>query len=280
MKKRGSRFFQPDSIAELSEIIIKERDITLMAGGTSLLRENNGISLTLPGAIVILDKIPELKKENRTERYFEFGSMVTIDNIVSSSKKNLPQILLTGLDTLAPYPVRNVATIGGALADKVIISDIIPLLLIFDCKVEVMTFNGNKRRSKWESITQYLSTNRNRDLHLITRIRIPLSSPAYSQYYKTGQSFNLFSEITFAAVAELEKSNLTSLSMAFNIENRIIVKTKEIEERLVGKRVHSYYKNRDSLIDAITGSLSSYDGLKEYHKYQMAQIILHFLESF
>lgn len=251
-----------------------------MAGGTSLFRENNGIILTLPGVIIVLDRIPELKRENRTERYFEFGSMITIDNIVNSSKKNLPAVLLKGFDTLAPYPVRNVATIGGALADNVIISDIIPLLLIFDCKLEIMTFSENKRKSKWESITQYLTTKRNRELHLITRIRIPLSTPAYSQYFKTGQSFNLFSEITFAATAELEKNNLTSISMAFNIENSNIIKTKEIEDRLIGKRINTYYKNRDELIETIIDSLSSYEYLKDFQKYQMAQIILHFLESF
>lgn len=280
MKKKGSRFFQPETILELTEIIERESDITLLAGGTSIYRDISDNNLTVPGAIIILDKIPDLKRQNRTERYFEFGAMITIEEILSSSKKNLPKVLLKGLSSIAPYPVRNVATIGGTIADKNIISDIIPLLLIFNCKVEIKTFNNKKKKPKWESITQYLSTKESIGLHLITRVRIPLINPTFYQYYKTGSSFNLFNEISFSAIAEIEKSNISSLSMAFNIENRFIVKTKDIEDSLIGQRVPISHRSSESLIIFIENSLSSYKELKDYQKYQMTQIILSFLEGF
>lgn len=280
MKKKGSRFFQPESMFELTEIVSKESDITLLAGGTSLYREVRETRLTVPGAIIILDSIPELKKQNRTERYFEFGSMITIEEIIESSKKNLPKVLLDGLASVAPFPVRNMATIGGTIADKKIISDLIPLLLIFNCKVEIKTFKDKKNKPKWESITQYLSTKESIGVHLITRVRIPLINPSYYNYYKTGSSFNLFNEISFSAIAEIEKSNISSLSMAFNIENRLIVKTKNIEDSLIGQRVPISHRNRESLIIFINNSLSSYKELEEFQKYQMSQIILSFLERF
>lgn len=280
MKKKGTRFFSPESINELKEIIRKEHDITLLAGGTSLFRTINGDSLIIPGAIIILDNIPELKKENRTERYFEFGSMFTMEEIIIGSKNNLPQIMLDGFLSIAPYPIRNVATIGGTISNKEIISDIIPLLLIFNCKVEVISFSDKKNRPKWESITQYISTKEDRGLHLITRVRIPLITPTYYQYYKTGYPYNLFSEISFSAIAEIEKSNISSLSMAFNIENKKIIRTKEIEAELIGKHIPISYRSREPLKQMIFTSLNDNPKLKESEIYRMSQIILHFLEGF
>lgn len=280
MKNRGSRFFQPETLFELIQIAEKEESITLLAGGTSLFKENREYNLTLPGAIIVLDKINELKKENRTERYFEFGSMITIEDIINTSQKNLSPILLKGLSSIAPYPIRNIATIGGAVGDKKIISDILPILIILNCKVEVINFSEKKKKAKWESISQYLSSKESKGLHLITRIRIPLNTPSYYKYYKTGDDFNLFSEISFSAIAEIEKSNISSISMAFNINNRFIIKIKDIEDSLIGQRIPVSYKNRDSLTLFIENSLSSYKELRDFHKYQMTQIILSFLEDF
>lgn len=279
MKKKGTRFFSPETIAELKNMAARETDIKLLAGGTSLFRTINGDNLIVPGAIMVLDNIPELRKENRTERYFEFGSMLTIQEIINSSKKNIPKILLTCLLACAPYPVRNVATIGGALANRELISDIIPLLLIFNCKVEVILFSDKKIRPKWESITQYRSTLKNRGLHLITRVRIPLITPSYYQYYKTGFQYNLYNEISFSAIADIEKSNVSSLSMAFNINNKEIIRTKEIEAELIGKHIPISHRMREPLTRSIFSRLGSYPNLNENEKYRMTQIILHFLEG-
>ncbi|MGL1894441.1 MAG: FAD binding domain-containing protein [Spirochaetaceae bacterium] len=280
MKKLGTRFFSPETVTELENIIDKEDVITLLAGGTSLFRTINGDNLIHPGAITILENIPDLKKENRTERYFDFGSMLTIEQIINSSKRNIPKILLEALQSVGPYPIRNVATIGGTVANSKIIADIIPLLLIFDCKVEVISFNTKKKKPKWESLAQYIQTKKDRGLHLITRVRVPLLSPSNFQYYKTGFQYNIFSEISFSAIAEIEKDSISSLSMAFNINNRLIVRPKEIEAELIGKRVPLSFRLRDTLCTTIRSILAKNSDLEEHQIYSMSQIILHFLESF
>lgn len=278
MKHKGTRFFNPETITELKEIALKESDIKLLAGGTALFRTINSDRLDIPGAIILLDNIPELKKENRTERYFEFGSMLTIQELINSSKK-LPQILRTQLLSSSPFPVRNTATIGGTLANREFISDIIPLLLLFNCKVEVISFNDKKIKPKWESITQYTSALQQRELHLITRVRIPLIYPTFYEHYKTGFKYNLFSEISFSAIAEIEKSSVSSLSMAFNIENKKIIRAKEIEAELIGKHVPINHRMREPLIQSISTSLGNYGDLDENQIYRMTQIILQFLEG-
>lgn len=280
MTKRGTRFFNPETIAELKYMCSKESDIKLLAGGTSMFRTINGDNLIMPGAIMVLDNISELKKENRTERYFEFGSMLTIQQIINSSKRNIPSILLDGLLATAPYPVRNEATIGGVIADQNLVSDLIPLLLIFNCKVEVISFIDKKIRPKWESLNQYISTFDKKGLHLVTRVRIPLLNPTYSQYYKTGHKYNLHNEISFSAIAEIEKSNISSLSMAFNIENRKIVRIREIEAELIGKHIPISHRSREPLTNSISEAFEKYTGLDKSQKYRMTQIILHFLEGF
>lgn len=280
MKKKGTRFFSPETVSELKYIAAKESDIKLLAGGTSLFRTINGDNLIVPGAIILLENIQELQKENRTERYFEFGSMLTIQQIINSSKRNIPKVLLQGLLGSAPYPVRNVATIGGAITNQQIISDLIPLLLIFNSKVEVISFSDKKIRPKWESLNQYISTKDQKGLHLVTRIRIPLINPTFFQYYKTGFKYNLFNEISFSAIADIEKNSITSLSMAFNINNRKIVRIKEIEAELVGKHIPIGHRLREPITTSISESLKKYEGLDRTQRYRMTQIILLFLEGF
>ena len=280
MSKKGTRFFKPESINQLKEILKKENEVTLLAGGTSLFRTINGDRLNHPGAIVMLDDIPELKKENRTERYFEFGAMFSIEEILTVSKNNLPHIIQKCFTSIAPYPIRNESTIGGAIANKEILSDIIPLLLILNCKLEVIPLDDKKNKAKWESLTQYLSTKDSRGLHLITRVRLPIITPYYSIYYKTGHMYNIFKEISFAAIVELEKNNISSISMAFNIENKKIIRTKEIEAELIGLHIPVTFKSREQLLNLIISSLKDNPKLKENEIYRMGQIILHFLESF
>lgn len=280
MKRKGSRFFTPDSINELKKLVLKEDVTTLLAGGTTLFRTNNGENLILPGVIVILDSISELKRENRTERYFEFGSMITIEDIIFRCKNNYPKVFIDCLKSIAPFPIRNMATIGGSVANNIIISDLMPMLLIFNCKVEVISFISKKVKAKWEPIAQYISNKDERGLHLITRIRIPLLTPSYILYFKSGHKYNLFNEISFAGIAETEKENISYLSMAFNIENKIIVRTKEIEEQLIGKRLPNNHQIRETFMKSILLNLGNNKKLKKSQIYRMSQIILDFIEDF
>ncbi len=280
MKNKGTRFFLPESIQELVEITQNEIDLTLLAGGTSIFREIDGDNLVVPGVVVNLDKIDELKKENRTERYFEFGSMITLEDIITRSHKYLPKVLIKGLKSTAPYPVRNSATIGGTIANNRIVSDIIPLLLVFNCKVEVLTFPKGKKKTKWESINQYIQTRDDRGMHLITRVRIPLTTPSYYTYFKTGFKYNLFSEISFSAIAEIEKKSITSFLMALNIENREIIRLREIEAFLVGVRIPLNSRDREFLLIRVKELLRDRSKLSESIIYQISQIILYFLEGF
>lgn len=280
MRNRGTRFFIPETIQELGELISNEPDYTLLAGGTSLFKDIDGEILSVPGVVINLDNIEEFKKESRTERYFEFGSMLTIEDIINRSYKYLPEVLLKGLKAIAPFPVRNAATIGGTIANNKIVSDIIPLLLIFNCKIEILTFYKGKKRTKWEPINQYISTKNSRPNHIITRVRIPLASPGYSTYYKSGYRYNLFSEVSFSAIAEIEKKNISTVSMGFNIENRKIIRLKEVEALLVGVKVPIPRKDRDHLIQKSIDILSRKEELSQTHIYQLTQIILYFLEGF
>lgn len=277
MKKKGTRFFLPESINELGELIVNEQDITLLAGGTSIFRDKEGDNLDVPGALINLNHIDDFKKESRTERYFEYGSMVTIEEIIKGSNKYLPELLLKALKSVAPYPVRNIATIGGTISNKKIVSDLIPTLLIFNCKVEVLTFPRGKRKTRWESINQYISTRDDRDLHIITRVRIPLASPGYYNFYKTGYKYNIGSEISFSGIADIEKKSISTISMAFNIENRDVIRLREIEAFLIGIRIPMGAREKESLRSKCNDVLQKKYSIHGMFRYQINEIIVHFI---
>ena len=66
--------------------------------------------------------LPELCRIDKHERFFEFGSALTLTELEDIGEKNLPVVLYEALKTIANSQVRNLATLGGNICAKGIYS--------------------------------------------------------------------------------------------------------------------------------------------------------------
>jgi len=68
--------------------------------------------------------------------------------------------------------------------------------------------------------------------------------------------------------------------MAFNIENKNVIRIKGIEAELVGKHIPISHRLREPVKNSIAAALENNTELSKTQQYMMTQIILHFLENF
>ncbi|GHU12616.1 FAD-binding protein [Spirochaetia bacterium] len=107
-----SQVIFPSSLAELFSIWNRFPDAVPFAGGTSFLRLTDQELPELPKNILSLERIDELRRVIRTERYLEIGAMVKLSDIIALGK-TVPEALSKTLLGIAGPQLRNLATIGG-----------------------------------------------------------------------------------------------------------------------------------------------------------------------
>ncbi|MDR3343827.1 MAG: FAD binding domain-containing protein, partial [Treponema sp.] len=157
----------PVNYTELFSSWSRFPDAIPFAGGTSFLRYSGAF----PKNILSLERIDELHRITRTERYLEMGAMVKLNEIIALGK-TVPSALSRTLMGIASQQVRNLATIGGAVCQKNrLVSDVAAPMAALDARYELRT----AKESRWISALRFSTVAESLgQRELLTRIRIPL----------------------------------------------------------------------------------------------------------
>ncbi|MCL2128369.1 MAG: FAD binding domain-containing protein [Treponema sp.] len=168
--------FFPSSYSELFTAWNRYPKAVPYAGGTALIREQGRQILELPSIILSLDRIEEMNRISRTERYLEIGAMVRLSQIIELGKI-VPDILRRCLENIAGLQLRNMATIGGNVCYPGRNQDSSAALTALDAQYELRTAQS----SHWIASSRFTSP---QPKELLTRIRVPLDFWDYSAYRK------------------------------------------------------------------------------------------------
>jgi aerobic carbon-monoxide dehydrogenase medium subunit len=171
---------QPATVAEAIALLDAE-GTRPFSGGTALmlmmkagvLRPSRLVSLRRLG----LDRI-------QTNANLELGAMVTLGALERSPavKKGWPVITRT-LRTLSNVRVRNVATVGGALAHADPHMDLPPLLMALDAQVTIAGPGGERRVPVEALYAGYLENTLKRN-EIITGVTVPALGKRRAAYLK------------------------------------------------------------------------------------------------
>ena len=196
----------------------------------------------MPPVILSLDKIDEMQRITRSERYLEIGAMVTLSRIIEM-RKFAPAVLVQCLRNIAGPQLRNMATIGGNVCGH---GDSVAALNALDAQYELKTAQS----SRWITASRFSPTPDAGDgsansvgplnsRELVSRIRVPLDNWDYSAYKKfpgqaSGDPVCAAGSVVF--LAGVQKNMLADV--------RVICKTaagirrdKDGEILLIGKRL-------------------------------------------
>jgi CO/xanthine dehydrogenase FAD-binding subunit len=140
-------FLAPGNMQELGDALrLMTPDSRFLAGGTDVVRRLNEGSLT-PDRIVDLSGVPELRFVRQEAGRLHIGSATTLALIQrEASISRFAGCLAEAAATVGSRQIRNVATIGGSVANASPCGDILPALLVLDSVATVLDPAGVTRQ--------------------------------------------------------------------------------------------------------------------------------------
>jgi carbon-monoxide dehydrogenase medium subunit len=195
---------QPASLAEAVGLL-KEDGARPLSGGTALMLMMKA-GVFRPARLVSLARLRLDGIEATPEGALRIGAMTTL-RALERSEAAFP-VLKKALRTLANVRVRNVATVGGALAHADPHMDLPPLLSALGARATIAG-PGGERSAPVESLyAGYLENTLKRD-ELITRVEIPALGKRRAAYLKcTTRSADDWPAVGMAVVLDGDEARI------------------------------------------------------------------------
>jgi CO/xanthine dehydrogenase FAD-binding subunit len=267
-----NQVFSPGNFQELFSAWSRFPDAVPFAGGTDLIRNQGKRVLTLPRNILSLDKLEELHRITRTERYLEIGAAVKINEIIYLGKI-VPEILTRCLEGIAGPQLRNLATIGGNICCTARRFDASAPMMALDAHYELRSASSSRwiSASRFASLPGPLAIN---PQELLTRIRVPLEQWNYSLYKKfTSTDKNGETGGLIVFIIRIQKNILTDLRIVYAGDK--VLRDKNTETLLIGKQLPLDRKDALNFTEHWRTYLSALDAPEDLIRAKL----LNFIES-
>ena len=226
-----NQIFFPSSYQELFAQWKRYPTAVLFAGGTGLLRDQGRQVFELPPIALSLDKLEEMHRISRTERFLEIGAMVKLSQIIELGKI-VPAALRSCLENIGGPQLRNMATIGGNICFPGRRLDSCTALCALDAQLELRTIQS----SLWVSAPRFFTLHETILLapqELLTRIRVPLDNWGYTAYKKFEGYANRSRVVLF--LAKTQKNVLSDIKIVYKTD--FIWRDRDSESILIGKHL-------------------------------------------
>jgi len=255
------KVFLPKSFSELLRIYRDYPSAFLLAGGTAVSREHRGSGMIhLPDIVIHIDRIPELKRISRSERYFELGAGVPISRLLKVGQHVLPKVLTHAMRKIAHPAIRNHGTLGGNLSHQPRRLNTYGPLTILDARIELRSLG----KSRWISVHRLYSKTGEFTLdpgEIISRIRVPFVDWNMQFFQKIGDPFvKPKTSLTFSALSDIKKGEITHFRAAFSFLGKSVLQDRELETVIIGKKVPLNEKNRTESHDLFRTALMDLPG--------------------
>jgi CO/xanthine dehydrogenase FAD-binding subunit len=231
----ASEVYFPDTVQDLLELMRKHPEATLYAGGTEILRTQSEPYARLPGELLNIGGIPELRQILLTERFVEIGAAVSLAEILELRENAVPELFSLALRGVGNPAIRSLATLGGNLATTSRFMDAWPALACLDALVELRDASG----SRWINVNRLAGADGAPDFprgNLLVRVRLPLDRWDLVVLRKVGiRDYPSKDTAVFALATRAEKGILSEFRLAFAGE--LALRLREIEAKFVGRRL-------------------------------------------
>jgi CO/xanthine dehydrogenase FAD-binding subunit len=137
--------YLPRSLDEVWEILAREPQAALYAGGTDLLVKIRASALN-PPCLMCLERVPELKGVRDDGKEIFIGAATTHSGLLGEPHiRECFPVLTKALSVLGSPPVRHMGTIGGNIVTASPAGDSLPPLYALDADVVIQSAEGQSR---------------------------------------------------------------------------------------------------------------------------------------
>jgi xanthine dehydrogenase small subunit len=234
----NTAFFRPTSLSELFDILTKQPDSKLVAGGTDWVVEINQ-RFSRAKTQISIDQLPELKTFSWQADFVEMGAGLTLSELEHLLDNRIP-IMNEWFPRFASRLIRNRATLGGNIGTASPIGDSPPVLLALDASLVLASASGERVVKLDSFFTGY----RQSVLQLgeiIKAVRVPLPIASVSRFYKVcKRPMDDISTVAVGVMLELEagpvqSSNVKTIRIGLGGVAATPVRAYQTEAALVGK---------------------------------------------
>jgi CO/xanthine dehydrogenase FAD-binding subunit len=267
MAEQLNLVFSPTGYSELFNVWNRYPKAVPFAGGTALIREQGKQTLELPSIILSLEKIEDLRRISRSERYMEIGAMAKLSKIIDLGKI-VPVTLRQCLESIAGPQLRNMATIGGNLCFRGGCLDGSAALMALDAQYELRSAQS----SRWIAASRFFPKPGQTALHdqeILTRVRVPLDNWDYSIYQKFSGKASKSKAVVF--LAKTQKNVLNDIRIVY--KTNTLWRDKDSESILVGKHLPLQHRVAADFIENWEAFLSGIEYVDELSRKELVNFI-------
>ncbi|AIN93747.1 FAD binding domain-containing protein [Treponema putidum] len=230
---KNSIIYRARHMQEMLSILKNISNVRPIGGSTGFLNYQTDEIVDLPAHVLDVNFLPELKIISKTERYFEFGAAVTLNEILDLGKKNIPPSLYYSIEKIANNSIRSLATIGGNIAAANPLAGTFLPMLALDAKLEIRTAED----IEWVPFAKYIDKSyaeKRAGQYIISRIRIPNETWTKSFYTRLGTPGYIDSDTaSFLFLILVQKDILSDMRLFFASDK--LVRNKEFDNLLLGR---------------------------------------------
>ena len=225
-------YVKPASLAEALELLAEENAKPL-SGGMSLIPMMK-LRLAMPGKLVDLSGIGELRKMEQDGPIFQIGAMTTHYEIESSSmlRKDCPLLAQTA-SQIGDVQVRNLGTIGGSVAHNDPSADYPAALLVMNGVVRTASKNGLRLMQASEFFVDALTTKLEPG-EIVTSIEVMSEPGEGTCYHKVPHPASGYAVVGIAVRLKKEDGAISSAKIALTGVASKAFRAVKAEEALVG----------------------------------------------
>ena len=220
-----------------------ETDVIVLAGGTDLMVKYRNPALIMPEIkkdLLYIGHLKELKGITSEGGTIRIGAATTLDDLEENAIT--PSILKKAIKELASLSIRNVATIGGNIANASPAGDTISPLIAMDGSIILKSLKGERRLPINKFILGPGKTVLE-DNEIIEAIEIKDKKFNREYYKKVGTRLaNALSKINFVGLAFIENDTLMDIRIAIGAVAPVVMKSEEIEKKLQGMKLKEIKK--------------------------------------
>ena len=260
-----------------------ETDVIVLAGGTDLMVKYRNPALIMPEIkkdLLYIGHLKELKGITSEGGTIRIGAATTLDDLEENAIT--PSILKKAIKELASLSIRNVATIGGNIANASPAGDTISPLIAMDGSIILKSLKGERRLPINKFILGPGKTVLEHN-EIIETIEIKDKKFNREYYKKVGTRLaNALSKINFVGLAFIENDTLMDIRIAIGAVAPVVMKSEEIEKRLQGmklkeikKCIKDIQKEYSSLVNPIDDQRSN----AIYRKNVTLNLLRNFLQN-
>lgn len=231
---QNDKLMQPSSIEQLKTMIREYPEATLIAGGTDLMLDVTQHYQQF-SKLISLHGVSELKQVSKKKEGIVVGAGVTLSELEDVFADTHPPLVKL-LKRFASEQIRNVATIGGNLANASPIGDLAPALLALRASLQINGTNGTRTVPLREFFTQYRQTVLQSG-EWIESVFVPyVNAQQHFNVYKVSKRIeDDISAVCGAFMVTLENDIVIDVSTGFGGVAATPAQARDLEDTLVGQ---------------------------------------------